>query len=122
VQIYGHADLLEDPAKRYSFIKQALEPILRDKTGSSQIAGWILINEPEHLLRTGYVMEAALREFVTETTAEIKHYHPQQRVGLANTDLASMIQFADVESLDFLLFHHYAADLPPPADLYRLLA
>jgi hypothetical protein len=26
-----------------------------------------------------------------------------------------MIQFADIESLDFLVFHHYAADLPPPA-------
>ena len=60
-QEYGRADLLQDPAKRHSLIKEALAPILKDKTGSGQIAGWILINEPEHLLRTGYVTEDALR-------------------------------------------------------------
>jgi hypothetical protein len=112
---YGRADLLQDPAKRYSLIKEALAPILKDKTGSGHIAGWILINEPEHLLRTGYVTEDALRAYVTEAAAEIKRFQPEQRVGLANADLASMIQFSDLRSLDFLVFHHYGADLPPPA-------
>jgi hypothetical protein len=119
VQKRGRADLLEDPAKRHSLIKEALEPILKDKTASSQVAGWIVINEPEHLLRSGYVTDSAVRAFVTETAAEIKHYHPEQPVGLANTDLASMIQFSDLESLDFLIFHHYGANLPPPAAFVR---
>ena len=119
VQKRGRADLLEDPAKRHSLIKEALEPILKDKTASSQVAGWIVINEPEHLLRSGYVTDSAVRAFVTETAAEIKHYHPEQPVGLANTDLTSMIQFSGLESLDFLVFHHYGANLPPPAAFVR---
>jgi two-component system, LytTR family, response regulator len=77
VQKRGRADLLEDPAKRHSLIKEALEPILKDKTASGQVAGWIVINEPEHLLRSGYVTDSAVRAFVTETAAEIKHYHPE---------------------------------------------
>jgi hypothetical protein len=82
VQKRGRADLLEEPSKRHSLIKEALEPILRDKTGSSQVAGWIVINEPEHLLRSGYVTDSAVRAFFTETAAEIKRYHPEQRPGL----------------------------------------
>jgi hypothetical protein len=119
VQKRGRADLLEDPAKRHSLIKEALEPILKDKTASGQVAGWIVLNEPEHLLRSGYVTDSTVRAFVTETAAEIKHYHPEQPVGLANTDLASMIQFSDLKSLDFLVFHHYGANLPPPAAFVR---
>ena len=119
VQERGRADLLEDPAKRHSLIKEALEPILKDTTASNQVAGWIVINEPEHLLRSGYVTDSAVRAFVTETAAEIKHYHPEQPVGLANADLASMIQFSDLESLDFLIFHQYGANLPPPAAFVR---
>jgi len=119
VQERGRADLLEDPAKRHSLIREALEPILKDTTASNQVAGWIVINEPEHLLRSGYVTDSAVRAFVTETAAEIKHYHPEQPVGLANADLASMIQFSDLESLDFLIFHQYGANLPPPAAFVR---
>jgi len=119
VQERGRADLLEDPAKRHSLIREALEPILKDTTTSNQVAGWIVINEPEHLLRSGYVTDSAVRAFVTETAAEIKHYHPEQPVGLANADLASMIQFSDLESLDFLIFHQYGTNLPPPAAFVR---
>lgn len=119
VQTHGRADLIENPAKRRSLIKEALEPILKDKNASSLVAGWIVINEPEHLLRSGYVTNSALRAFVTETAAEIKHYHPEQPVGLANADLESMIQFSDLEPVDFLVFHHYGANLPPPAAFVR---
>jgi hypothetical protein len=119
VKTFGRADLLQDSAKRKSLIREALTPILKDKNGSRQIAGWIVINEPEHLLRAGYVTENAIRAFVTEAAAEIKRFHPDQRVGLANTDLASMIQFADLNSLDFLVFHHYGANLPPPVSFVQ---
>jgi hypothetical protein len=119
VQVFGKADLLEDPAKRRSLISNGLTPILKDKTDSGQIAGWIVINEPEHLLRSGYVTESAVRGFVTEAAAVIKQYRPEQPVGLANVDLASMIEFSDIESLDFLVFHHYESDLPPPVAFIR---
>jgi hypothetical protein len=119
VQVFGRAQLLEDPEKRRSLILKGLIPILKDKTGLRQTAGWIVINEPEHLLRSGYVTESAIRAFVTEVAASIKQYHPEQRVGLANVDLASMIQFSDIQPVDFLLFHHYEAYLPPPAPFVR---
>ncbi len=112
VHMFGHADLLEDPAKRASFIQNALNPILHDD--SPQVAGWIVMNEPEHLLRSGYVTESAVRAFTREVAAAIKRYHPGQRVGLANSDIASMLALADLEVLDFLVFHHYSPSLPPP--------
>lgn len=115
VHMFGHADLLEDEAKRASLIRNALVPLLRDRENSSQIAGWIVINEPEQLLRSGRVTESAIRSLVQEASAAIKQYHPKQRVGLANSDIAAMIEFADLDTLDFLVFHHYRATLPPPA-------
>ncbi len=115
VHMFGHADLLEDEAKRASLIRNALVPLLQDRENSSQIAGWIVINEPEQILRSGRVTESAIRSLVRETAAAIKRYHPEQRVGLANSDVAAMIEFADLDDLDFLVFHHYRATLPPPA-------
>jgi len=47
VQERGRADLLEDPAKRHSLIKEALETILKDTTASNQVAGWIDREEQE---------------------------------------------------------------------------
>ena len=113
--MFGHADLLEEEAKRASLIRDALIPLLQDRENSSQIAGWIVINEPEQLLRSGRVTESAIRSMVRETAAAIKRYRPEQRVGLANSDVAAMIEFADQDALDFLVFHHYRATLPPPA-------
>ncbi len=118
-QMFGHADLLEQPAKRTSFVQNALAPVLQDRENSEQIAGWIVMNEPEHLLRSGRVTESAMRAFVREVAAAIKRYRPGERVGLANSDLPSMMEFADIDALDFLMFHHYQAYLPPPAAVIK---
>jgi hypothetical protein len=115
VQEFGHPGLFEDASKRKFFIENGLDPILRVSGASEQIAGWIVINEPEHLLRSGYVSEPAMRSFVQETTAVIKQFHPGARVAIANSDLAAMLQFSDLDSLDFLVLHYYQPDLPPPA-------
>ena len=119
LHMFGHADLIEEEAKRQSFIRNALAPVLRDGDDAGQIAGWIAINEPEQLLRSGRVTETAVRAFVEETASAIKRARRHQRVGLANASLASMIQFADIAGLDFLDFHHYGAGLPPPAAFVR---
>jgi hypothetical protein len=119
LHMFGHADLFEDQAKRNSFIQRALNPILRDVDDSRQIAGWLLINEPENMIRSGQVTESGVRAFVRETAASIKHYRRIQRVGLANADLTGMMEFADIDALDFLMFHHYRTVIPPPAAFVR---
>jgi hypothetical protein len=119
LRMFGHADLFEDQGKRTSFIQRALNPILRDVDDSRQIAGWLLINEPENMIRSGQVTESGVRAFVRETAAAIKHYRPIQRVGLADADLTGMMEFADIDALDFLVFHHYRSVIPPPAAFVR---
>ncbi len=118
-RMFGHADLLEDPAKRASFVQNALVPLIRDRENHNQVGGWVVMNEPEHLLRSGLVSETTVREFVGEIAAAIRLYRPGDRVGLANSDLPSMMELADIDALDFLMFHHYRPYLPPPAAIVR---
>lgn len=119
VRMFGHADLIQNSAKRRSFIENGLDPLLRATGDFQQIAGWIVINEPENLLRKGYVSEAEMRSFIIDVTLAIKRHDTGQHVAVANSDLVSMIQFSDIESLDFRAFHHYHEYLPPPAELVQ---
>jgi hypothetical protein len=115
VQEFGRPDLIEDEAKRKSLIENGLKPILQATGQSEQIAGWIVINEPEHLLRSGFVSEQAMRSFVREATAAIKQFDPGEKVAIANSDLAAMVHLSDLDSLDFLVLHYYEPNLPAPA-------
>jgi hypothetical protein len=84
-----------------------------------QIAGWIVINEPENILRQGYVSEEAMRLFVREVSLAIKNTDKDQRVGIADMDIHSMVQFADIDTIDFLVFHDYEDYLPLGAELVQ---
>jgi hypothetical protein len=119
VQEFGRSDLLEDPTKRKSLIENGLESILKAAGTSEEIAGWIVMNEPEHLLRSGYVSESAIRSFIQDAASAIKRYNPDQRIAIANSDFAAMVQLSDLRELDFLVLHDYQSHLPPPAKMIR---
>jgi hypothetical protein len=115
-KIFGHADLIEDATKRRSFIANGLIPVLQHRPGAAQVAGWVLINEPEHLLRSGYVTEDGLSAFIQDAAKEIRKECPQQPIAIADANIPGLIELSQKE-LDFLVFHHYAASLPPPEKL-----
>jgi hypothetical protein len=113
VQMFGRADLIEDERKQSSFIEKGIVPIVRENYDLAQIAGWIVINEPEHLLRDGSVSEESMRRFVERTATEIRHYS-RKPVSIGNADLTSMIHLSDLAGLDYFVFHDYKSTLPPP--------
>jgi hypothetical protein len=119
VQTFGRGDTIEDEAKANSFFEKALVPVVEDEYDRDQIAGWIVINEPEQLLRDGSVSEDAMRRFIRNAAASIHKHSPKQPVSIGNADLSSMIHLSDVEGLDFFIFHHWASGMPPPASYVR---
>ena len=119
VQQFGRAGTIEDQAKAKSFFDKALLPVVEDGYDRAQIAGWIVINEPENVLRDGSVSEDAMRTFIRSAAATIHRRNPKQPVSVGSADLSSMIHLSDVEGLNFLVFHHWTSSIPPPASYIR---
>jgi hypothetical protein len=121
--IFGHADVIEQSEKRQSFFNNALKPLVRRYSYESQIAGWIIINEPENALREGYVSPQAMQAFTREAATLIKQNTYRQPVSIGSADLESLLEYSGKHSsdLDFLVFHHYEKFLPPPASHIRSL-
>jgi hypothetical protein len=113
VQTFGRADIIEDAAKANSFLEEALVSVVEDEYNRDQIVGWIVINEPERLLRDGSVSEDAMRRFIREAAAFIHQHSPKQPVSIGNADFSSMIHLSGVEGLDFFIFQHWASAMPP---------
>ena len=122
--LFGHADIITDSQKRESFFKNALIPILRRYPYESQIAGWIIINEPENALKEGYVSSEAMQEFTRKTASLVKQFTSRQPVSIGSADLESLMEHweKDDNELDFLVFHHYGQSLPPPVPYIQSLA
>ena len=119
--IFGNADIIEQSDKRQSFLDNALKPILKRYPYESRIAGWILINEPEHAIKEGYVSSGAIRGFTHEAAMLIRQNTDRQPVSVANADLESLIEYsgANAGDVDFFIFHHYEHFLPPPVSNVR---
>lgn len=119
----GHADLIEDSEKQHSFRENALKPIFRRSRYSPEIAGWVLINEPENALKDGFISPGAIQSFALETASLIRENTQRQPISMAHLDLESLLEYSKtyVEALDFLVFHHYASHLPPPVSEIRRL-
>jgi hypothetical protein len=117
----GHADVVEDEGRMESFLQRALLPLVRRHPYEPQIAGWLLINEPENALKKAHVSAERLAEFTRRAGALIRRYSYRQPVSVGSADLESLVEYwaEDDSDLDFLVFHHYEKFLPPPADYVR---
>jgi len=122
--LFGRADMIENPGKREAFFKNALVPILSRYRYESQIAGWILVNEPENALKDGLVSFEALQEFIRHAATLVRKHTYRQPVSVGHSDLESLLEYSGKYSgeLDFLVFHHYKPHLPPPVSHIRSLA
>jgi hypothetical protein len=95
-----------------------IRPLAERGAKFRQTVGWIPINEPEHMLRAGYVSRAAFEAFAKETVAVFRAVAPRQPIGVAHSDIESMLALARVMSPAFYMLHHYSPSLvPPPGDL-----
>lgn len=119
----GHADVFEDQSKMESFLQRALLPIVCRHPYEPQIAGWILINEPENAFKEAHASVERIAEFTRRASALIKRNTYRQPVSVGSADLESLMEYwvNDASGLDFFIFHHYEKYLPPPADYVRKL-
>jgi hypothetical protein len=139
-RLFGHAEVIEDKDKRRSFFENALLPLLQLAPVNRNIAGWIIVNEPEvaldrwdekvkdnakldlQALKKGYVSEAGLSSFIAEAVQCIKQNTYRQPVSVGHRDLESLLDFQRQRpdtKLDFLVFHHYQNYMPPPVTHIR---
>jgi hypothetical protein len=122
VSVGGHASVLEAPAQRRAFLERALRPLFARHAGEPGIAGWILLNEPDNPMTKGWVSKVAVHTFIEEMVQLARQVAPDQRLGVAFNDLESLAVAASdraLEHLDFVVFHHYARELPVPASHLR---
>ena len=122
VSVGGHADVLEVMEKRRAFSERVLKPLFSRHADEPQIAGWILINEPDNPMARGWVSRAATYAFIEEAVRVARRAAPRQPLGIAFNDLESLAVVAHdrvLDRLDFLVFHHYAQELPLPAEVLR---
>jgi len=85
VQLGGHSEVVAEPARRESFLKNALAPLLGRYGRCPEIFAWDLINEPEWVVRRferpngSSVDLESMRAFVRECT-EMIHQEAGQPV------------------------------------------
>jgi hypothetical protein len=112
VQVGGHADLITDPAKRQSFIDNALEPMLSRYGGHPNILAWEVMNEPELAMmidgggEVGQpVSVETMQDFVRIIAQHIKET-PERLVTLGSVSREWLNLWTDA-GLDFYQYHYY---------------
>ena len=125
-ELFGRADVINDPRKRTRFIDEVITPLVSRHPDHPNILGWILLNEADLALRpscTGAnsrkapcVSPEALRTFAIEARDVIHGKAAGQPVSIDFSTFEDFVQNAALaRELDFLVVHHYASNLPPPA-------
>jgi len=132
--LHGRAGIMEGENKSESFFQNALIPLLRRYPLERNIVGWIIINEPENILKEGYLFSDKIESPENVTTAAkrlqgftkraselIKHYTYRQPVSIGVADLESLLEYwgNSPANLDFFVFHHYESYMPPPISKVR---
>lgn len=124
VPLFGHADLVTDPAKWQSFLNNALGPLLDDFGAVPEILAWEVMNEPEWCLSDlelppgitrpqelppeGAATIAQMQAFV-EGIADFIHAHPATAEAVVTLGSASG-SFLDLwtgSGIDLCQFHLY---------------
>lgn len=122
VRLAGNAPVVESAAGRRALLEQVLGPLVRRYPHERQIVGWVLVNEPDNVMDKGAISIASMVSLVREAADLIHGSTYRQPVSLAFNDLQALAKAAPsglLDKLDFLIFHHYADNLPPPADEVR---
>jgi hypothetical protein len=128
-QLGGHSDIIRDPAKRQTFIDNALRPLVERYCDNSQIIAWDVINEPEwaieelgNVLVGDPVKLKEMQNFV-QLCAETIHECASQKVTLGSARLMWLDYWKGL-GLDFYQFHwydKYEEEEPFPWPLYSQL-
>jgi hypothetical protein len=115
VQLGGHADVIRDPARRQTFIREALEPVLERYGRHPAIFAWDVCNEPEWVLdeipaafRRDHetVPLADMRAFVQACVACVHRLSGTQLVTLGSARSTWLPLWRGLD-LDLYQFHWY---------------
>jgi len=113
VQLGGHADLITNPAKRQSFIDNALTPMLSRYQTHRHILSWEVMNEPEWAMTIeggGTVGQPvpteAMQEFVHVIVQSVEENAPQQLVTVGSAS-RKWLDLWKQSGLDFYQYHYY---------------
>jgi hypothetical protein len=122
VQLGGHADVIRDPAKRRTFFRHALEPLVRRYSDHPHIYAWEVVSEPEWAMRgvpefsdidaDSQVTVPEMQDFVARCTRLIHRYTSHQ-VTVGSARLQWMLDYWQGLGLDLYQFHSYD-HLPDP--------
>lgn len=121
VPLFGHADLIRDPARRQSLIDNALDPLLDRFGAAPEILAWEIVNEPEWCLSdldlasrpreippAGAVTATEFQDFVTAVARAIRDHaatgDPLVTVGSASFRYLDLWQETGA---DLCQFHFY---------------
>jgi len=114
VLVGGHADTITDPAKRETFYRNALLPLLERYGRHPYILAWEIVNEPEWAMDDPDIQTdqplvriplEAMQSFVTETTALI-HTNAEQYVTVGSAS-RRWWNFWENSGLDLCQIHYY---------------
>jgi hypothetical protein len=130
VQLGGRSPIARDPARRQSFLDNALGPLVDRYCGNPQILAWDVINEPEWATKelpdgfqtTDPVALAEMQEFVRLAAGRI-HSCPGQQVTVGSARRMWMHHWRGL-GLDLYQFHwyeHFASAEPFPWQTYARL-
>src|SRR5262249_40661508 len=111
VRLYGRPELIRSEKHRDSFLQNALLPVLRQAAGENVTAAYILVNEPDNLLRAGLVSQDEMSTYVRKAAELVKKNAPNQPVAIGSKDLEGLMHFANRPEVDFLVMHHYEQHL-----------
>ncbi len=133
VRVGGHSDVIRDPAKRQTFLDNALRPLIQRYCGRTDVFwAWDIINEPEWAitdLPTSYVeprsgrrqasdpvTSVQMKDFVEACALVIHEVCPSQSVTVGSARLKWLREWQN-RNMDIYQFHWYdpfASEEPLP--------
>jgi hypothetical protein len=112
VTMGGHSDVMREPAKRQSFMDNALLPVLEHVAGHPMIIGWDIMNEPEGAMIGagdwgGDSVTAAEMQAFIQQAVDYVHAYSGGHYATVGCACRTWINYWKNMGLDYYQVHYY---------------